>query len=171
MFSAPINTLRLDRFVGAFAQGLLRAQATLDQNLIATSREITDPQKGFSQQKPNGDVRQYSMLEMGFIPSAFYITQADLDLKVGFSTSRDVAESQATQKKKRNLKKILKGNLSAQSIDATYSSRYQFRIEGASRIKASLASRPEPAAMIDRLKQQIQDRKSYDIGKGRSGDE
>lgn len=171
MFSVPISTLRLDQFVGVFAQGVVQAQVALDQNLIATSREVTDPQKGLVVQKPNGDVRHYSMLEMGFMPSAFHITQADLDLKVGFSASLDVTKTKATQKKKRSLKQILKGNLSAQSIDAAYSSRYQFRMEGASQIQASLVSRPEPKAMIERLKQQIQGRSSYETAQSRAENE
>ena len=61
---------------------IANAQFSLDRNAIAIARMLADPEGGI--QLP-GDDRSRSMLELGFTPSFYHITEATIEARVAFS--------------------------------------------------------------------------------------
>lgn len=87
---------------------------------------------------------EYSLLELGFTPTFYQLTEATVEAKMTLSC----AESKAF-----SIGMSAGVNLGyfAASVDASYSAKYSFEATGSSAITARFVSVPPPTIFLDRL--------------------
>ncbi|MCP5142830.1 MAG: hypothetical protein H6926_01035 [Chromatiales bacterium] len=131
----------LPQMVEKLGTAIANAQFAMDQNAIRIARMLTDPEEGV-QFSPDEAPR--TLLELGFTPTFYQLTEATIDAKVTFHASRSTAFS-------------VGGSIGvnvgyfAASVNASYSSKYSFDVGGSSSISARFVSVPPPAPFSDLL--------------------
>lgn len=120
-----------------------QAQFALDRNSVEIARLLADEENGVDL---GGGTR--SLLELGFAPTFYHITEATIEARVAFTQSESEAFS-------------VGGSIGvnvgffAASVNASYSNRYSFEATGSSSIRARFVSIPPPALFNELLQQTI----------------
>lgn len=94
-----------------------------------------------------GGVR-HSLLELGFAPTFYHLTEATVETRVAFSTS-------STQEFSVGASATATFGVVAVSVEASYSAKYSFEASGSSSIQARFVSIPPPALFEERLRAAI----------------
>ena len=120
-----------------------QAQLALDRNSVEIARLLADDENGVDL---GGGTR--SLLELGFAPTFYHITEATIEARVAFTQSESEAFSVGGQ---------IGVNVGffAASVNASYSNRYSFEATGSSSIRARFVSIPPPALFNELLQQTI----------------
>ena len=92
--------------------------------------------------------RKRSLLELGFTPTFYHITEATVEVRVAFSMAQSSSWSFSTG--------VVAGGgvgffLLAASVNASYASKYSFEASGASAITARITAVPPPALFVSQL--------------------
>lgn len=128
----------LPELIQRLGLAVAEAQAALDRNSIEVAQALAESKVTL------GD-NEYSLLALGFTPTFYAFTEATIEAKMTFS----VQESEDF---------TIGGELSVSafsivsaSINASYTRKYSFSVEGASSIAARLVSLPAPRGFLERL--------------------
>jgi len=89
-----------------------------------------------------------SLLELGFAPTFYHLTEATVETRVAFSTS-------TTQEFSVGASATAQFGVVAVSVEASYSAKYSFEASGSSSIVARFVSIPPPALFEERLRAAI----------------
>jgi hypothetical protein len=133
----------LPEMVQRLGTAIGQAQLALDRNSVEIARLLADDENGVDL---GGGTR--SLLELGFAPTFYHITEATIEARVAFTQSESEAFS-------------VGGSIGvnvgffAASVNASYSNRYSFEATGSSSIRARFVSIPPPALFNELLQQTI----------------
>lgn len=131
--------------------GIAEAQFALDQvsikitQLMAgkkinpSNNQLVDDPNSFVQLKKDGT--RYSMLALGFTPTFYQFVDTVIELKMSVSMSQS---SEVSAESKVNA-------LFVASVNASYSQKYQYSVEGSSLMRTKLVTVPAPAALEARI--------------------
>lgn len=115
------------------------AQLAMDRTGVAIAQLLADESSSIDL----GD-RPRTLLELGFTPTFYHFSKAVINARVAFSTSRS--------------RELTLGasvgvdiGVFAASINASYTSKYQFDSNGSSSVQANLVSVPAPALLTEIL--------------------
>lgn len=132
--NVPVGTL-----IRKLGESIAEAQLALDRNAIAALSLMADREKGIVLP---GETEARSMLELGFAPTFFHFNNATVEAVVTFSVTEG-HEATVGASAGVNI-----GVFSA-TINASYTSKYQFSAAASSTIRANLVSVPAPQALTD----------------------
>ena len=124
---------------------IANAQYALDRNAVAIARLLAEADSGM--QLP-GDDRPRSMLELGFTPSFYHLTEATIEARVAFTITQS-SEFSISAKAGVNLLFL------AASVNASYSQKYSFEASASSAISAKFVSVPPPAVFQELLRASV----------------
>lgn len=121
-----------------------QAQLALDRNSVEIARLLADDENGIDL---NGTGTR-SLLELGFTPTFYHITEATIEARVAFTQSNSEAFSVGAS---------IGVNVGffAASVNASYSNRYSFEATGSSSIRARFVSVPPPGLFNELLQSSI----------------
>lgn len=131
--------------------GIAEAQFALDQVSIKITQLMAGKKldnKGDIVEDPNSYVQlkdggtKYSMLALGFTPTFYQFVDTTIELKMSVSMSRS-EETSAEVKVKA---------LFVASVNASYSQKYQYSVEGSSLMRTKLVTVPAPAMLEERIR-------------------
>jgi len=135
----------LPELVQKLGVAISQAQLAMDQNSLAMAQLFADEEHGV---ELNGQgVR--SLLELGFTPTFFQITEAVIEARVAFSSS------ETTEWGVGGSIGVNVGFFAA-SVNAHYSSRYSFDASGSSSVRAKFVAVPPPAIFNEILRSTLQ---------------
>lgn len=144
----PLNAMPFDEMIASMGTGIAEAQRKLDE----ISFEITKMMSGTEAKyrirlSDSADARTYSLLELGFAPTFYQFVDTVLEVKVAFSMSSETSNSGSER-----------GTYQAKStpVDATYSNRYQYPVEGSSVMRTKLVTVPPPGLLEGRVRELVE---------------
>lgn len=140
---APLPEL-VERLGIAIAQ----AQLALDRNSAEIARILADTESGIDLKDGMGT---RSLLEMGFAPTFYHITDATIEARVAFTQSNSEAFT---------IGGTIGVNVGyfAASVNASYTNKYSFEASASSSIRAHFVSVPPPGIFNDLLRSTIRQR-------------
>ncbi|WP_028671784.1 hypothetical protein [Saccharospirillum impatiens] len=107
-----------------------------------------------------GDGNEYSLLELGFVPTFYQFVDTLIELKLSISMSRETNIKRSST----NVNASVSGKvgffsasakMSVSSVSASYSSKYQYSAEGSSLMRTKLVPVPAPAILEERIRSMI----------------
>lgn len=130
----------LGRMVSDLGTGIAEAQFRMDQTAIRIAMLLMS-------RDPPVEIggTEYSLLELGFAPTFYQVTEANIEAKVAFS-SAESSEFSIGAEVGVNI------GFFAASVNASYSRKYSFEASGSSSISARFVSVPPPAIFSERLR-------------------
>jgi len=144
----PLNAMPFDEMIASMGTGIAEAQRKLDE----ISFEITKMMSGTEAKyrirlSDSADARTYSLLELGFAPTFYQFVDTVLEVKVAFSMSSETSNSGSER-----------GKYQAKStpVDATYSNRFQYPVEGSSVMRTKLVTVPPPGLLEGRVRELVE---------------
>ena len=136
----------LPEMVEKLGLAIAQAQLALDRNSAEIARILADEENGIDFGDGAG-VR--SLLELGFAPTFYQITEATVEARVAFTASE-------TEQFSIGASIGVNVGYFAASVNASYSNRYSFEATGSSSIRARFVSVPPPSIFHDILRSAIQ---------------
>jgi hypothetical protein len=144
----PLNAMPFDEMIASMGTGIAEAQRKLDE----ISFEITKMMSGTEAKyrirlSDSADARSYSLLELGFAPTFYQFVDTVLEVKVAFSMSSETSNTGSGR-----------GKYQAKStpVDATYSNRFQYPVEGSSVMRTKLVTVPPPGLLEGRVRELVE---------------
>jgi hypothetical protein len=133
----------LPKMLESLGSAMADAQYRLDMTAIGIARLMS--QKGDSEGGIDIGGESYSLLELGFAPTFYQLTEANIEIKVSLSA----AESQEF-----SIGAKVGVNLGyfAASVSASYSAKFSFESSASSSINARFVSVPAPTIFNQRLR-------------------
>jgi len=104
---------------------------------------------------------QVSMMELGFSPNFYQFVDTLIEVKIAIKMSLEIASS-TTIKGERKTASLTFGNgrvnysVTTTPIDATYSTKYNYSIEGSSLLRTKLMPIPPPPILEERIRKLIE---------------
>lgn len=143
---ANINTMLADAplpmMVEKLGTAIADAQYAMDRNSVEIARLMGNREEhGLVIGK---DGTKKSLIELGFTPTFYQITEASVEARVAFSTSKSHEFSVGASVK------VSYFFVSA-SVNASYSARYSFEASGSSSISTKFRAVPPPNQLVDLL--------------------
>ncbi|MDA0165729.1 hypothetical protein OM076_36010 [Solirubrobacter ginsenosidimutans] len=136
----------LPELVQKLGVAISQAQLAMDKNSVAIAQLLADSEQGI-------DFGQgaRSLLELGFTPTFFQITEAVIEARVAFSSSETTEWGVAASIG-------VAVYFVAASVNAHYSSRYSFDASGSSSIRATFVAVPPPSIFNEVLRSTLPQR-------------
>jgi len=134
----------LPQMLEQLGTAVANAQFAMDQNAIRIARLLTDQDQGLEL----SEGRKLSLLELGFTPTFYQLTEATIEARVAFSASESHEVSVGAQ---------IGASIGffTASVNASYTAKYSFDASGSSAITARFVSVPPPALFHERLRAAI----------------
>lgn len=131
----------LPQMLEQLGNAIATAQFAMDQNAIQIARVMTDKSQGLELSEGN----KLSLLELGFTPTFYHLTEATIEARVAFSTS---------ESREISVGATIGGSIGffAASVNASYTAKYSFDASGSSAITARFVSVPPPSVFHERLR-------------------
>jgi len=127
----------LARMVSELGSAVADAQYKMDRTTLAMSKLMGSVENGVEIGK-----KKYSLMELGFTPTFYHVTEASVEAKVSFSAAESMEFSVGAS--------IGVGiGFFAASVNASYSRKYSYEVSGSSSIKAKFVSVPPPGIFTD----------------------
>ncbi|HTV17053.1 MAG TPA: hypothetical protein VMG12_00240 [Polyangiaceae bacterium] len=107
------------------------------------------------------DGEKLSMMELGFTPTFYHFIDTVIEVKIAIKISQEIASS-TTIKGEMKTSRLTFGNggfsysVTTTPVDATYSSKYNYSLEGSSLLRTKLAPVPPPAILEERIRKLIE---------------
>ena len=144
----PLNAMPFDEMITSMGTGIAEAQRKLDEISFEITKMMsgTDP-KYRIRLSGSADARTYSLLELGFAPTFYQFVDTVLEVKVAFSMSSETSNGGGEP-----------GRYKAKStpVDATYSNRFQYPVEGSSVMRTKLVTVPPPGLLEGRVRELVE---------------
>ncbi|MCL6271678.1 hypothetical protein M3P05_17305 [Sansalvadorimonas sp. 2012CJ34-2] len=107
-----------------------------------------------------GDGNQYSLLELGFVPSFYQFVDTLIELKMSISMSRETNFKRSSKTVSAKVKGKVgffsaSASMRVSTVSASYSSKYQYSAEGSSLMRTKLVPVPAPALLEERIRAMI----------------
>lgn len=109
-----------------------------------------------------GDGNEYSLLELGFVPTFYQFVDTLIELKLSISMVRETNEERSSTDVNASvsgsvsvLKRSASAKMSVSTVSASYSSKYQYSAEGSSLMRTKLVPVPAPAILEERIRAMI----------------
>jgi len=127
---------------------IANAQFALDKNAISIAQLLTDADHGVDL---NDSFGKRTLLELGFQPTFYQITEATVEARVAFT---------ASESEEFSIGASIGVNLGyfAASVNASYAAKYSFTGSGSSAITARFVAVPPPSVFSDILRSTIRTR-------------
>lgn len=135
----------LPQLIEKLGLSIANAQFALDRNAIEIARLLARADSGI--QLP-GDDRTRSMLELGFAPTFYHLTEATIEARVAFTIGQSSAFSVSASASAGI-------GFFAASVNASYSQKYSFEATASSTISAKFVSIPPPAVFQELLRASV----------------
>lgn len=131
----------LPQMLEQLGTAIANAQFAMDQNAIQIARVMTDQEQGLEL----SEGRKLSLLELGFTPTFYQLTEATIEARVAFSASESREISVGAK---------IGGSIGffTASVNASYTAKYSFDASGSSAITARFVSVPPPSVFHERLR-------------------
>jgi hypothetical protein len=145
---AELENAPLPEMVERLGIAIAQAQLALDRNSAAIAQILADPENGVDF---NDGAGTRSLLEMGFAPTFYQITDATIEARVVFTTNESEQFS-------------IGGSIGvnvgffAASINASYAAKYSFEASASSSVRARFISVPPPSVFHELLRSTIRPR-------------
>lgn len=138
-----------------FAEMVQKLALSVAESQTELDRHSTNAAKFMAEQKiqlpdlsnPNGAPKEFSLLAMGFLPSFYAVQEAEIEVKMAISMAKQTEKSGSAS---------VKGGWGpvAAQVNASYSSRYAYNQEGASRLTIKLAP-ADPPIMLQKYMEAV----------------
>jgi len=138
----------LPEMIERLGVAVAEAQLALDRNSAEAARVLADDENGIDLGDGAGT---RSLLELGFAPTFYQITEATIEARVAF-TSRQSEEFTIGGSIGVNV------GFFAASINASYTNKYSFEATGSSTVRARFVSVPPPSVFSELLRSTIRER-------------
>jgi len=107
-----------------------------------------------------GDGQEYSLLELGFVPTFYQFVDTLIELKMSISMSRETNIKKSSVDVQANVSGKVgffsaSAKMSVSSVSASFASKYQYSAEGSSLIRTKLVPVPAPAILEERIRAMI----------------
>ncbi|WP_205859212.1 hypothetical protein [Pleionea sediminis] len=146
--------------------GIAEAQLELDMVSTRIAQLMTGQPVNTDEDESNADedskhkvyigTTEYSLLELGFTPTFYQFVDTIIEVKMAVSVKRETSQSRSTSNKTISGKvRPFRGSasISVSSVNASYSSKYQYSAEGSSLMRTKLVPVPPPQTLEDILKE------------------
>ena len=131
------------------ALAIAEGQTALDQNSIEIAKSLTTTPVDLPAIPPATGTVQFPLIALGISPTFYQFTNAVVEVKMAItmtiSTDTSVTGSAG-----------VKFKAFSASVNASYSRKYEYKVEGSSRLQVTLAPLPPPKAMQDYVEAFIQ---------------
>lgn len=137
----PAEQVSVAQMVKELGVAIAEAQYQMDQTSIRIATLLGEGEVDIAGKKHN-------LLELGFTPTFYQLTEATVEAKVSLSATRSEEFGGAAQ---------LAGGCAffAASVSAWYSQKYSYTATGSSSITAKFVSVPPPALLTDTIRATI----------------
>lgn len=107
-----------------------------------------------------GDGKEYSLLELGFVPTFYQFVDTLIELKLSISVTKETNRDSSSTQVNANLSGSVgffsaSASMSASSVSASFSSKYQYSSEGSSLMRTKLVPVPPPEILQERIRAMI----------------
>lgn len=136
---SPLSTM-----VKNLGTAIAEAQFRMDQTAVQIAKLM-------SSKDPPVEIggNEFSLLELGFTPTFYQLTEASIEAKIAFSSAETKEFSIGVQAG-------VNVGFFAASVNASYSQKYSFEASGSSSITARLVSVPPPTVFSERLRSALE---------------
>lgn len=138
-----------------FAEMVQKLALSVAESQSELDRHSTDMAKYMADQKillpdlsdPTGPAKEFSLVSMGFLPAFYAVQEAEIEVKMAISMTKQKETSGSAS---------VKGGWGpvAAQVNASYSSRYAYSQEGASRLTIKLAP-ADPPIMLQKYMEAV----------------
>ncbi|MEW7277910.1 hypothetical protein ABW636_04890 [Aquimarina sp. 2201CG1-2-11] len=97
--------------------------------------------------------KSYTLLELGFTPTFYQFVDTVLELKMAVSMSQQSVSTRSSSEKKLNFR-LFRGAKVA-SVNASYSQKYQYSVEGSSLMRTKIVTVPPPARLEEIIREVV----------------
>jgi len=132
----------LGSIVESLGIAIANAQFAMDQNSLSILEQMATTQMTIQGDKPVTK----TLLELGFTPSFYHITEANVEARLAFSTSQSQEISGSA-----SFRAGSAFSLVCAQVNASYSNKYSFNAEGSSSLSARFVSIPPPSELKEIL--------------------
>ncbi|MAY42780.1 MULTISPECIES: hypothetical protein [unclassified Neptuniibacter] len=131
----------------------------------------TEDTRVFFGKDEDGNSQKLSMMELGFSPTFYQFTNNIIEVKIAIKMSREIERTKTTNTTKDLTRRkggvfgaIFGGRtkIGTTTVDATYSSKYNYSAEGASLLRCNLVPIPAPATFEERVRAMIENENPSD---------
>lgn len=126
--------------VQKLAVSISEAQTKLDMNSTAVAEVMSQAEITLPSIKDPKKTSKYPLLAMGFLPTFYQMQEAEIEVKMAITIAKSRDKTVGASAK------AGWGPFSA-SVNASYSSKYNFKQEGASTLRVKMAPAPPPAIL------------------------
>ncbi|CAM1342446.1 hypothetical protein [Tenacibaculum amylolyticum] len=161
-------------FVVQLGKGIAEAQYELDK----VSLRITQLMAGYSNDTTDNDDsdvlnldgkdenkdlitldknKSYTLLELGFTPTFYQFVDTVLELKMAVSMSRESVYTR-NSKEGRVKFRLFRGSAKVASVNASYSQKYQYSVEGSSLMRTKIVTVPPPPRLEEIIREVTSER-------------
>lgn len=107
-----------------------------------------------------GDGNDYSLLELGFVPTFYQFVDTLIELKLSLSMSRETNVNRSSTTVNASVRGSVgffsaSASMRVSSVSASYSSKYQYSAEGSSLMRTKLVPVPAPAILEERIRSML----------------
>jgi hypothetical protein len=145
------------QMVQSLGAGIAEAQYALDKMSVRIAQmlagyeidsngKVKKEPTSFIKLQENGE--NYSLLELGFSPTSYQFSETYIEVKIAISM-KDESEAKASMS---TSVKAPFGLFSA-SVNASYSQKYQYSVDGSAFLRTKLVTVPAPAVFEQRLRE------------------
>lgn len=106
----------------------------------------------------DGKPAEFSLLELGFMPSFYQFVDTIIEVKISISMTQETASSRSSVQAKA---KAGWSSVSVSTVSASFSQKYSYHAEGASLLRTKLVPVPAPAVLEERIRLLMQNNGKY----------
>jgi len=135
--------------------GIANAQTDLDTNSAKVAKFMADTKIPLPSIKDPTKTIEFPLISMGFFPGFYQFTESIIEVKMAITMATSTEKSVSASAK------AGWGPFSA-SVNASYSSKYDYKVEGSSLLRVKLAPVPPPAilqeymeALVEKMSDEI----------------
>ena len=139
-----------DKMIENVAAGIANTQHELDKislQILKTMAAVNDTGSYDDGLKipfgknESGIPVKYSLLELGFTPSFYQFVDTVIEIKMAISMTESEENTIA---------------INANAVNASYCSKYQYKVEGATTVRTKLVTLPAPDILEERVRKMIE---------------
>ena len=121
----------------------------------------------------SGKARLYNLLELGFTPTFYQFVDTIIEVKISISISQTDETVNRQRERQGNqgafARFFSKNPVKTSSVDAKFSSKYQYSAEGSSLLRTKLVPIPPPAILEERIRAMMAEDKARAANSSTSG--
>jgi len=129
--------------------GIANAQTELDTNSAKVAKFMADTKIPLPSIKDCTKTVEFPLISLGFFPGFYQFTESIIEVKMAITMATSTEKSVSASAK------AGWGPFSA-SVNASYSSKYDYKVEGSSLLRVKLAPVPPPAILQDYMEALVQ---------------